>query len=143
MLEHGLDGWAFGFGRGRRTLGTTRVTPGTNVGTVRLSRHLLAHGRPDQIEDTLRHEIAHAVAFLRHGRAALGHGPLWREVAREIGARPRATCSEGLDLPAPHRLACRRCGTVVGLFRSPKHAPDAYRHKGCGGTFRRAADDEG
>lgn len=139
MLDHGLSGWAFGFGRGRRTIGSTRVAPGAAAGTVRVSRHLVTHGHEEQLEDTLLHEIAHALAFTRHGRAAMNHGPLWRAVAREVGATPRATCSAELDVPAPHRLTCRRCGATISLYRRPKYAPSRYRHKGCGGALRAEA----
>lgn len=141
MLDHGLSGWAFGFGRGKRTLGTTRVVAGASHGTVRISRHLIALGPEATIQDTLLHEIAHAVAYQRHGRAAMNHGPLWRAVAREVGAQPRATCRGDVALPpAPYRLICARCGTEVGLYRRPKHAADRYRHRGCGGRFRLEGD---
>ena len=143
MLAHGLDGWAFGFGRGKRTLGTTRVEAGASVGTVRVSRYLLEGGTDAAIEDTLLHEIAHAVAYVRHGRAAMNHGPAWRAVAREVGATPRATCRVGPIHPAPHRLVCRRCGAEVGLYRRPKHAPARYRHRGCGGRLRWADATDG
>ncbi|MEX2501151.1 MAG: SprT-like domain-containing protein [Trueperaceae bacterium] len=174
MLAHGLHDWAFGFGRGKRTLGTTRVRAGARHGTVRLSRHLIeavgldAPGRRTAatetedvpadgpmraptgegtgavtdavtdavIEDTLLHEVAHAVAFLRHGRAAMNHGPLWRRVAREVGAAPRATCAAGPIAPAPWIMICQRCNHEVPLYRRPKHPPSAYRHKGCGGAMR-------
>lgn len=135
MLRHGLSGWGFGFGRGKRTLGTTRVRPGASTGTVRLSRHLVLSGSEDRVRETLLHEIAHAVAFARHGRRALNHGPLWRAVAREVGAAPRATCSGPPIAPPTHVLVCRRCATRVGLYRRPKHPAAAYRHRGCGGTF--------
>jgi predicted SprT family Zn-dependent metalloprotease len=136
MLEHGLDGWAFGFGRGKRTLGTTRVRAGADVGTVRLSRHLVALGDDARLRDTLLHEIAHAVAYRRHGRVAMNHGPLWRAVAREVGAEPAATCRGAPLAPPTHVLVCRSCGARVALYRAPKHPPGAYRHKGCGGRFR-------
>ena len=139
MLRHGLDDWAFGFGRGKRTLGTTRVRAGAATGTIRISRHLVTDGTPDMLRDTLLHEIAHAVAYVRHGRAAMNHGPLWRAVARELGARPEATCRAGPLVPAPHVLVCGRCGAEVGLYRRPKHPAEAYRHKGCGGRFRLGA----
>ncbi|MDZ7799783.1 MAG: SprT-like domain-containing protein [Trueperaceae bacterium] len=135
MLHHGLDDWAFGFGRGKRTLGTTRVVAGARTGTVRLSRYLVQNGDDARISATLLHEIAHAVAYARYGRRAMNHGPLWRSVAREVGAEPRATCSSDPVAPPRHVLVCRRCGTRVGLYRRPKHAPGAYRHRGCGGTF--------
>lgn len=140
MLRHGLTGWAFGFGYGRRTLGSTRVAGGADRGTLRISRHLLTHGSPERLEDTLLHELAHAVAFRRHGRQAMNHGPLWRAVAAELGAEPRATCTGAPLLPAPHRLICRRCGAAIELFRRPKHAPHRYRHARCGGTLRKASE---
>lgn len=142
MLRHGLDDWAFGFGRGKRTLGTTRVRAGAATGTIRISRHLVTDGTAEMLRDTLLHEIAHAVAYVRHGRAAMNHGPLWRAVAREIGARPEATCRAGPLVPAPHVLVCGRCGAEVGLYRRPKHPAEAYRHKGCGGRFRLGAGQE-
>lgn len=136
MLDHGLTEWAFGFGRGKRTLGTTRVRVGATTGVIRLSRHLIDHASSERRLDTLLHEIAHAVAYQRHGRVAMNHGPLWRRVAREVGAEPRATCRDGPDLPAKHTLVCMRCGTRVGLHRRPKHPGHAYRHRGCGGRFQ-------
>jgi predicted SprT family Zn-dependent metalloprotease len=136
MLQHGLDGWAFGFGRGKRTLGTTRVRAGAAVGTIRLSRHLVASGPDGRVRDTLLHEIAHAVAYRRHGRTAMNHGPLWRAIAREVGAEPSATCRGAPVAPPTHVLVCRACGARVGLYRTPKHPAAAYRHKGCGGRFR-------
>lgn len=136
MLAHGLHDWAFGFGRGKRTLGTTRVRAGASTGVVRVSRHLVTAGTPAMLRDTLLHELAHALAYQRHGRRAMNHGPLWRAVAREVGAEPRATCRGGPLVPAPHVLVCRRCGAQVGLYRRPKHPAAAYRHKGCGGRFR-------
>lgn len=136
MLDHGLTGWAFGFGRGKRTLGTTRVKAGAATGTIRLSRYLVTGGSEAMLRETLLHEIAHAVAFVRHGRRALNHGPLWRRVAREVGASPRATCGGPPVAPPRHVLVCLRCGERIGLYRRPKHPVAAYRHRGCGGTFR-------
>lgn len=142
MLRHGLTGWTFGFGYGRRTLGSTRVADGARRGTIRVSRHLLSHGTPERLEDTLRHEIAHAIAFQRHGRRAMNHGPLWRAIAAEVGAEPSATCAGEPLLPAPHRLVCRRCGASVGLYRRPKYAAHRYRHKRCGGRMRTPSESE-
>lgn len=136
MLGQGLHEWAFGFGRGKRTLGSTRVERGARTGVVRISRYLVEADLPEVLHDTLLHEIAHAVAYQRYGRAAMNHGPAWKAVARELGAEPRATCRAGPLAPAPHVLVCTRCGAEVGLYRAPRYAPSHYRHKGCGGRFR-------
>ena len=138
MLTHGLHGWTFGFGRGKRTLGTMTLKRDANAGTVRISRHLIAAGDEQRVMDTLLHEIAHAVAYLRHGRSSLGHGPLWKQVAKEIGATPRATCS-GTPIATPNvRWECEACGEAVVFYRTPKHPPGRYRHRRCGGRLKAA-----
>lgn len=38
--------------------------------------------------ETLLHEMAHGLEYLLHG--SLGHGPMWRQIAREVGCEPRA-----------------------------------------------------
>lgn len=40
------------------------------------------------IEDTIRHEIAHAIAYILFGEKARGHGRYWKHVAVEVGAKP-------------------------------------------------------
>jgi hypothetical protein len=38
--------------------------------------------------ETLLHEMAHGLEYLLHG--SVGHGPLWRRIAVEVGCEPRA-----------------------------------------------------
>ncbi len=45
----------------------------------------------DALEDTIRHELAHVLAFQQHGRAAIrrgGHGHYWKAAAGKLGAIP-------------------------------------------------------
>lgn len=44
------------------------------------------HTNEEQLEDTILHEVAHAIAGSR-----AGHGPAWKSVCREIGANPNRT----------------------------------------------------
>lgn len=141
MLTFGLDGWTFGFSRGKRTLGVTKIPWGASVGEIRLSKYLIENDHASLREETLLHEIAHAVAFVRFGRRSIGHGPLWRQVATEVGASPSATCRTEPIAEPSLRWTCDRCGHVVGLFRTPKYAPSTYRHRGCGGRFLAPEDD--
>lgn len=81
MNRYGLADWNLGFIESTYRLGDCRY--GDRL--IRISRNLALDGRKALIRETVLHEIAHALA----GREA-GHGPLWREVARRIGATPRA-----------------------------------------------------
>lgn len=48
------------------------------------------------MEDVVRHEIAHAIDFERRG--ASDHGPVWKDIARRVGADP-TRLYEGQDIP--------------------------------------------
>lgn len=81
MDAHGLEDWTLAFVESRRRLGDCRH----DHRLIRIARHhAIGHAEAD-IRDTVLHEIAHALA----GHAA-GHGPVWKAVARRIGATPRA-----------------------------------------------------
>ena len=82
---------------------------------ITISAHLPAAER----EDTLRHEAAHAWAFRLEGPRP-AHGPLFRHLARQIGAKPG-------HAPETHALK---------EFRKRRNI--VYRCEGCGLLFRRA-----
>ncbi|MDE0096059.1 MAG: SprT-like domain-containing protein [Gammaproteobacteria bacterium] len=81
MDRHGLAEWTLGFIAARGKLGECRPLD-RRIG---LSRHHAVTGSPEQVTDTVLHEIAHALA----GPEA-GHGPAWKAIARRIGATPRS-----------------------------------------------------
>ncbi|MFO7894929.1 MAG: SprT family zinc-dependent metalloprotease [Longimicrobiales bacterium] len=60
-----------------------------SVAEIAISVDLLRPGNRAVLEDTLLHEMAHAEAWLYHGHR--GHGRPWRQIARRVGCRPRAT----------------------------------------------------
>lgn len=71
--------------------------------------HRFLHRPVEEIENTLRHEIAHAIA----GPAA-GHGPLWQAIAIQVGAVPQACSHVAMeDLPARWETYCTWCGEVT------------------------------
>jgi hypothetical protein len=62
-------GWTFAFNDRRRSLGYCRFPSRGRPGRVELSRHHVRKNPLGAVENTLRHEIAHALA------GEPGHGP--------------------------------------------------------------------
>jgi len=121
--QNGLRGWQVSVNtRMTRTLG--RCDQGTR--TIQLARWVFERCPWSEIEDLVRHEVAHALAGPR-----AGHGPRWKQIARELGATPRGCVhptewtSPSQEKPRNVRLECLECGQVyerknrvkVGRFR--------------------------
>ena len=68
---------------------------------VSLNPRLLEHGQ-DEIDRTLKHEVAHLLAQFRAGRRRiLPHGEEWRQACSELGIADEARCH---DLPFANRV---------------------------------------
>ena len=85
MDRHGLREWSLRFGNARTKLGECRAQEKAIV----LSRVHAVEGAPDDVMDTILHEVAHALA----GPKA-AHGPAWQAIARRLGARPASRAPE-------------------------------------------------
>jgi len=80
---------------------------------VRLNPKLMQFGM-EEVDTTLRHELAHLVARSRAGRRRIEpHGPEWRQACRDLGLADEKRCH---DLPLPrtrqrarHRYHCPHC----------------------------------
>lgn len=67
---------------------------------ITLSRHVTRYVDEETVEDTIMHEIAHALAG-PHAH----HGPAWRKIAKSLGATPERTGPEGLGATMRKELA--------------------------------------
>lgn len=85
MDRHGLADWSFRFNDAEKKLGVCRY----REKRILLSRAHAVQGAPNQVTDTILHEIAHALA----GPDA-GHGPAWKVIARTLGATPKSCAPE-------------------------------------------------
>lgn len=80
---------------------------------VRMNPKLVQFGM-EEIDKTLRHELAHLVARSRAGRKRIEpHGPEWRQACLELGLADEKRCH---DLPLPrtrqrvrHQYRCMHC----------------------------------
>ena len=114
----GARGWTFGYDRARRRLGVCRIADKRITLSTTLTQRLPAA----DVDDTIRHEIAHAIDAERRGRS--GHDATWRALATACGARPER-CYAGRtpdDPTSAYVAACLRCGATSPLYRQPVRA---------------------
>ncbi len=83
----------------------------------------------DVLDDTMLHEIAHAIA----GRKA-SHGPLWQRVCKIIGAQPNQYHQGKWRPERKYTHICTRCGETCGGSDRKWSKGVQYTHSGCGGT---------
>jgi predicted SprT family Zn-dependent metalloprotease len=79
---------------------------------IKLSRRYVAYNDERLVEDTIRHEIAHALCG-----PGYGHGPYWKKMAAAVGANPRACkgVSDGVvSAPEKYNIVCTSCNNVLG-----------------------------
>jgi predicted SprT family Zn-dependent metalloprotease len=128
MREHGLtaQGWTFHWAKGKRTFGT--CVHGRRQ--IRLSRHLVALNVELEVNDTILHEIAHALVGPGNG-----HNFIWKAKCREIGARAQRCFTDETVVSPPHKYEtiCNTCNIVTRKhFRRRKDSVMArYRCTKC------------
>lgn len=127
MDSHNLKGWVFSFNNRKRCFGLCRH----RMHTIQLSRHLTLLNNKDSVQDTILHEIAHALTPGHH------HDHVWKAMCRALGcstercyteattctpkARYSGSCGCGSNLYSRDRLTrnmrlygkCRRCRQFV------------------------------
>jgi predicted SprT family Zn-dependent metalloprotease len=121
LAEHRLDGWKFTFDHAKRRGGACHY--GRKV--ISLSLGFAAAASQAEVDDTVLHEIAHALVGRRHN-----HDAVWQAKARAIGCTAQrchsveftphplmARCVNGCFAIGRHRrrrnMRCRRCGGKV------------------------------
>ena len=129
LSEFGLEGWRVAINK-RLTQTYGRCNYQTR--TIDISAKLALINPAERTEDTIRHEIAHALT-----EPGVGHGPVWKAACRVTGATPRRCFSaKDTNTIATKRRkvsvqgVCEPCGGVVIAVRTKMPAADAgYRHK--------------
>lgn len=112
LHEHGLSDWTGGLDNARRRFGMCNFTKKH----ISLSRPLCELNDAEEVRDTVLHEIAHALAWQRHGKNC-GHDNRWKAICVEIGARPEACYDDGVVQPtAPWALVHCDTGEVFRTY---------------------------
>jgi|TARA_R110002167_G_scaffold43978_1_gene132635 predicted SprT family Zn-dependent metalloprotease len=116
LSKHGLlqHGWKFNWHKKKIALGTCSY----NRKKIYLAEWYVELNDKDEVMDTILHEIAHALAYHRHGSAGRGHGRIWKSVCREIGAKPERCSKDKLNKPKTHyKYVDKCCGTEYKKHR--------------------------
>ena len=112
--------------RAVRQLGSFRcpAKPGTAPLWITLSALILDDD--ERFWDTVRHEYAHAAAYLLYPQERHGHDRVWRELCRRIGCSPTRLAPENgraaelRQEKVKYIIRCQHCGKECGYIRRGK-----------------------
>ena len=113
QTKWGLEGWELKFSNRKRTLGHCNCSKKI----ISISNAYLRINPFPVMKDTLLHEIAHAVHFNKTGKTNHGNG--WKEIAREVGCKPKRCADLGeVNLPSAKYIGtCPCCGNKTNFYR--------------------------
>lgn len=119
--EHGLHDWDVRLKNTKRIRGQTAFNHSRKKGIIFLSRYHILYGAWNDMENTIRHEIAHAIDFMERGHSA--HDEVWKRIAEKVGAIPKASTeseNNALELPHKYEFCCPECDFRIPRYRRPR-----------------------
>jgi predicted SprT family Zn-dependent metalloprotease len=112
LKKHGLKkkGWTFKFNRATRTFGICDF----NKRSISISKRITEINikkNPEEIVDTILHEIAHAMTFELYGTKVKAHGDEWKGICNKIGASTETYYDPNniIELKEQHVYKCPLC----------------------------------
>lgn len=120
IIDRYVTGWTFAYSQSRRRLGVCKYGPKR----IEISAYL-AILRPQDVMNTLLHEIAHAIVGHTHG-----HNAVWQRKAIELGCDGRRCAEHDMGVERTYTGKCSVCGKQFGRFKRPRKG--RYYHRTCG-----------
>ena len=126
--------------RGVRRLGSFRYPAKGRAGALRITINASLWDEEEAFWDTVRHEYAHALVYLRYPGERHGHDEIWK-----AGVEPTlhdshrlagqtAESREALECRAKYKVQCPQCGQLSYYLRRGKVVDLLLR--GAGGQVR-------
>ena len=113
-------GWSFkGFDRSVRRLGV--CTWGTSKKSIGLSKIMTENRSKEEVEQTIRHEIGHAIDVEIRGTSS--HDWRWKSIASQVGytgERTTIVSAESKINAYKYVVFCEEHGVIGGYMRMPK-----------------------
>jgi predicted SprT family Zn-dependent metalloprotease len=128
MVEEAIEkhlpnkGWSFEWDRAKRRMGCCHYS----TKKITMSPTLVLNATKKQIQNTILHEVAHAMA----GWDA-GHGYMWKRQARQIGCDAMRCHSVDTSSGAKYTAKCSGCGNSFHKFRMPKYGLTGRQCRKC------------
>jgi predicted SprT family Zn-dependent metalloprotease len=115
MKEYGLsqDGWTFSYDQHQTRFGAAHYSPKQ----ITMSLYLVYMNERSEVEETIRHEIAHALLG-----PGYGHSHAWKVVAKLVGSTGSRCYSHENVLSPKGRLTatCSTCSRIYHRHRQVK-----------------------
>ena len=121
--QHGLNDWRLRLGEAKGRLGSCSY----RTKTIAISMAFARINPEERIKNTILHEIAHALVG-----PGYSHGPVWKAMARRVGANPAAR-TDAVAPPRPPKRYVANCMCGVQFERARK--PEGNRY--CNGCYNR------
>ena len=104
MARHDLEGWSFQYDDASGRAGVCNF----DSQVIGLSLLYCLGSSGPELEETILHEVAHALAGPQHQ-----HDRVWREIAQSIGCSGERLCSVPAFAPPRYIVSCPSCGWAL------------------------------
>jgi SprT protein len=96
---------------------------------IRISEHLIQN-HPEKVEDTLKHELGHAVVDQKYSRRVKPHGREWKTVMKKLGVEDPSACHSLKLAEYKYFVRCSNpnCDVEFGRYRKSKKVKHADRY---------------
>lgn len=121
LISEHIPGWAFRFlsGRNLQTAGQCSFKRHEATGIIWLAPWLPELNCDEMVLDTIKHEIAHAINWIK--RKELGHGLGWKSECVKLKCKPeRLINAPVIRPPSNYTGTCQGCGLIVQRNRLRK-----------------------
>lgn len=119
-INLGEMGVSWEWSRGKRVFGFAKRSPHMSISISKPLVMLNIERNPNQIIDTIKHEVAHLLDYVAFG--GWGHGITWKACCRLTGANPKR-CYSANNIIKPeykYKLVCPACDYSIGRYRKPR-----------------------